>query len=187
VPEREVRTLTGIIEDAKRPLIAVLGGAKTTDEIGVLDAFLDQADIVLVGCAMRSRSSRPRDTRSAARCANGSAAILRAALEKGGDRLRLPSDLVAGREFSADTEVRSLDGGGVADGWMGLDIGHSSAEDFAAVIAGAGTVFGRWPRLSSTRLRTAPDVWPRRSRSAPHDGSRLRRLGLGAGAIRPRR
>jgi phosphoglycerate kinase len=50
--DREVRTLKGIIEDPKRPLVAVLGEAKVTDEIGVLDAFLDQADIVLVGGAM---------------------------------------------------------------------------------------------------------------------------------------
>ena len=50
--EREVRTLTGILKDPKRPLVAVMGGAKVTDKIGVLEAFLDRADIVLVGGAM---------------------------------------------------------------------------------------------------------------------------------------
>ena len=57
----------------------------------------------------------------------------------------LPGALVAGREFAADTEVRPLDGVDVPDGWMGLDIGHSSAEDYAAVIADAGTVFWNGP------------------------------------------
>ena len=51
-----MRTLKGILEDPKRPLVAVLGGAKVTDKIGVLDAFLDRADIVLVGGAMCFRS-----------------------------------------------------------------------------------------------------------------------------------
>ena len=144
--EREVRTLKGIIEDPKRPLVAVLGGAKVTDKIGVLDAFLDQADIVLVGGAMcfpffKAQGHEVGDSL----CEPEGIDPARAALEKGGVKLRLPRDLVAGREFSADTAVRLLDGVDVADGWMGLDIGHSSAEDYAAVIADAGTVFWNGP------------------------------------------
>lgn len=146
VLEREVRTLKGIIEDPKRPLVAVLGGAKVTDEIGVLDAFLDQADIVLVGGAMWIPFFKAQASRSAARCAGGRASIPRARRSrKGGDRLRLRSDLVPGGEVSADTEVRSLAGVDVAGGCLGLDIGHSSAEDYVAVIAGAGTVFWNGP------------------------------------------
>ena len=144
--EREVRTLNGIIEDPKRPLVAVLGGAKVTDKIGVLDAFLDRAEIVLVGGAMcfpffEVQGHNVGDSI----CEAEGVEPARAALEKGGDKLRLPSDLVAGREFSADTEVRPLDGVDVADGWMGLDIGHSSAEAYAAVIADAATVFWNGP------------------------------------------
>jgi phosphoglycerate kinase len=66
-------------------------------------------------------------------------------LEGGGDKLELPVDLVAGRAFDADTEVRELDGVDVPDGWMGLDIGQRSAEAYAEVIAGAGTVFWNGP------------------------------------------
>ena len=144
--EREVRTLKGILEDPKRPLVAVLGGAKVTDKIGVLDAFLDRADIVLVGGAMcfpffKAQGHEVGDSL----CEREGIDPARAALEKGGDKLRLPRDLVAGREFSSDTEVRALDGVDVPDGWMGLDIGHSSAEDCAAVIADAGTVFWNGP------------------------------------------
>ncbi|MFI5039592.1 MAG: phosphoglycerate kinase [Solirubrobacterales bacterium] len=144
--EREVRTLTGILEDPKRPLVAVMGGAKVTDKIGVLDVFLDRADIVLVGGAMcfpffKAQGHEVGDSL----CEREGIDPARAALEKGGDKLRLPSDLVAGREFSADTEVRSLDGVDVPAGWMGLDIGRASAEAYAAVIGNAGTVFWNGP------------------------------------------
>ena len=144
--EREVRTLTGILEDPKRPLVAVMGGAKVTDKIGVLDVFLDRADIVLVGGAMcfpffKAQGHEVGDSL----CEREGIDPARAALKKGGDKLRLPSDLVAGREFSADTEVRSLDGVDVPAGWMGLDIGRSSAEAYAAVIGNAGTVFWNGP------------------------------------------
>jgi phosphoglycerate kinase len=60
-------------------------------------------------------------------------------------KLELPTDLVAGREFSADTEVRELDEVDVPDGWMGLDIGAGTAERYAAEIAAAGTVFWNGP------------------------------------------
>src|SRR3984885_8476381 len=144
--EREVRTLTGILKNPKRPLVAVMGGAKVTDKIGVLDVFLDRADIVLVGGAMcfpffKSQGHEVGDSL----CEREGIDPARAALEKGGDKLRLPSDLVAGREFSADTEVSSLDGVDVPAGWMGLDIGRSSAESYAAVIETAGTVFWNGP------------------------------------------
>jgi phosphoglycerate kinase len=144
--EREVRTLTGILENPKRPLVAVMGGAKVTDKIGVLDVFLDRADIVLVGGAMcfpffKAQGHAVGDSL----CEREGIDPARAALEKGGDKLRLPTDLVAGREFSADTEVSSLDGVDVPAGWMGLDIGRSSAEAYATVIGNAGTVFWNGP------------------------------------------
>jgi len=144
--EREVRTLKGILEDPRRPLVAVMGGAKVTDKIGVLDVFLDRADIVLVGGAMcfpffKAQGHEVGDSL----CEREGIDPARAALEKGGDKLRLPTDLVAGREFSADTEVSSLDGVDVPAGWMGLDIGRSSAEAYATVIGNAGTVFWNGP------------------------------------------
>ena len=63
----------------------------------------------------------------------------------GGDKLRLPVDLVAGEEFSADTETRDLDGVDVPEGWMGLDIGPRSAAGYAEVVRDAGTVFWNGP------------------------------------------
>jgi phosphoglycerate kinase len=142
--EREVSTLTGILEDPKRPLVAVVGGAKVTDKIGVLDAFLERADSVLIGGAMCFPffAAQGHDVGSS-KCEDEGVEPARRALES--DKLALPTDLVAGRDFSEDTEVQELDGVDVPDGWMGLDIGRSSAETYASVIAGAGTVFWNGP------------------------------------------
>jgi phosphoglycerate kinase len=139
-----VSTLTGILEDPKRPLVAVVGGAKVTDKIGVLDAFLERADTVLIGGAMcfpffAAQGHEVGDSK----CEAEGVEPAKRALES--DKLRLPEDLVAGREFSEDTEVRELDGVDVPDGWMGLDIGRDSAEAYASVIAEAGTVFWNGP------------------------------------------
>ena len=144
--EREVSTLTGILEDPKRPLVAVVGGAKVTDKIGVLDAFLERADSVLIGGAMcfpffAAQGHEVGDSK----CEAEGVEPAQRALDAGGDKLRLPVDLLAGRAFSADTEVRELDGVDVPDGWMGLDIGRDSSEAYADVIRDAGTVFWNGP------------------------------------------
>jgi phosphoglycerate kinase len=144
--EREVATLTGILEDPRRPLVAVVGGAKVTDKIGVLEAFLERADSVLIGGAMcfpffSAQGHEVGDSK----CESEGVEPARRALDGGGDKLRLPEDLVAGREFSDDTEVRELDGIDVPEGWMGLDIGRRSSEAYAEVIRGAGTVFWNGP------------------------------------------
>jgi phosphoglycerate kinase len=144
--EREVATLTGILEDPRRPLVAVVGGAKVTDKIGVLDAFLERADTVLIGGAMCFPffAAQGHDVGDS-KCESEGVEPARRALDGGGDKLRLPVDLLAGRAFSEETEVRELDGVDVPDGWMGLDIGRRSSEAYAEVIRGAGTVFWNGP------------------------------------------
>jgi phosphoglycerate kinase len=144
--EREVRVLTGILADPQRPLVAVIGGAKVTTKIGVLDAFLERADAVLLGGAMCFPFFKVEGhVVGDSLCEEEGIDPARRALAAGEGKLELPSDLVAGREFSADTEVRRLDGVDVPDGWMGLDIGPASAARYAEVIAGAGTVFWNGP------------------------------------------
>jgi phosphoglycerate kinase len=144
--EREVETLRGILEDPRRPLVAVVGGAKVTDKIGVLDAFLQRADTILIGGAMCFPFFKAQGHEvGASLCEEEGIEPARRALEAGGDKLRLPVDLIAGRAFDADTEVRTLDGVDVPDGWMGLDIGAKTARAYADVIARAGTVFWNGP------------------------------------------
>jgi phosphoglycerate kinase len=144
--EREVSTLNGILEDPQRPLVAVVGGAKVTDKIGVLEAFLQRADRILIGGAMCFPffKAQGHDV-GASLCEEEGLEPARRVLAAGGEKLRLPSDLVAGREFSADTETKALDGVDVPDGWMGLDIGPRSAAGYAEVIRDAGTVFWNGP------------------------------------------
>jgi phosphoglycerate kinase len=144
--ETEVATLRGILDDPRRPLVAVVGGAKVTDKIGVLDAFLERADSVLIGGAMCFPFFKAQGhTVGDSLCEEEGIEPARRTLDAGRGKLRLPVDLVAGEEFSADTPVRTLDGVDVPDGWMGLDIGARTAERYAAAVAGAGTVFWNGP------------------------------------------
>ena len=142
--QREVETLTGILEDPARPLVAIVGGAKVTDKIGVLDAFLERADTVLIGGAMCFPffKAQGHDVGSSL-CEEEGVEPARRALKS--DKLELPVDLKLGRGFSADTETRETDGVDVEDGWMGLDVGPRTASRYADVIAGAGTVFWNGP------------------------------------------
>jgi phosphoglycerate kinase len=144
--QREVETLTGIVEDPSRPLVAIVGGAKVTDKIGVLEAFLDRADAILIGGAMAFPFlSVQGHSIGDSLCADEDLEPARELLERGEDKLRLPVDLVLGRAFDADTERRELDGVDVPDGWMGLDVGPRTAEAYGEEIAGAGTVFWNGP------------------------------------------
>jgi phosphoglycerate kinase len=144
--QREVETLTGILADPKRPLVAIVGGAKVTDKIGVLEAFLDRADAILIGGAMCFPffSAQGHDVGDSL-CEEEGIDPARRILDAGGDKLTLPTDLVAGRAFEADTEKREIDGVDVPDGWMGLDVGAGTASAYAGVVRGAGTVFWNGP------------------------------------------
>jgi phosphoglycerate kinase len=142
--QREVETLTGILADPKRPLVAVVGGAKVTDKIGVLEAFLEKADAVLIGGAMCFPFFKAQG-HSVGDSLCEEAGIEPASKVMDDAKLELPSDLVAGRAFKADTEVQQLDDVDVPDGWMGLDVGAGTAERYAAAIAAAGTVFWNGP------------------------------------------
>jgi phosphoglycerate kinase len=144
--EREVATLRGILDDPRRPLVAVVGGAKVTDKIGVLDAFLDRADAILIGGAMcfpffKAQGHEVGDSL----CEEEGVDPARNVLSAGSDKLQLPVDLVVGEEFDADTPVRAIDGVDVPEGWMGLDIGPSTAARYADSVKSAGTVFWNGP------------------------------------------
>jgi phosphoglycerate kinase len=144
--EREVRTLTGILDDPARPLVAIVGGAKVTDKIGVLEAFLETADAILIGGAMAFPFlSVQGHSIGDSLCADEDLEPARELLDRGSEKLRLPVDLVLGERFDADTERRELDGVDVPDGWMGLDVGPRTAAAYGEEIAAAGTVFWNGP------------------------------------------
>jgi len=138
---REVEVLSTLLEDPHRPFVAVLGGAKVSDKLGVLKALLDQVDVLVIGGGMCF-------TFLAARGHSVGDSLLqedqidacRELLESGKEIL-LPSDIVAlGPGDQVDTH-----GADVPDGWKGLDIGPDSAAAFAEAIADAGTVLWNGP------------------------------------------
>jgi phosphoglycerate kinase len=147
--EREVTELTRVVENPQRPLVVVLGGAKVSDKVGVIDRFLEVADEILIGGAMCFSFFRAQGI------ATGDSLVEEAGVELAGEALeaaeasdrdlRLPVDLVLGEAFDAETEVRAGDGVEVPEGWMGLDIGPRSAAAYAERIAAAGTVLWNGP------------------------------------------
>ncbi len=145
--QREVETLKGILADPQRPLVAIVGGAKVTDKIGVIDAFLDIADAVIIGGAMMFPFLKEQGhSVGASLCEEEGAEPARRVLAEDNEgKLKLPVDLVAGEAFSADTAIKDIDGVDVPEGWMGLDIGPKTAAQFADIIEKAGTVFWNGP------------------------------------------
>jgi phosphoglycerate kinase len=147
--EREVTVLEGLVRDPARPLVVVLGGAKVSDKIALIDRFLDIADSILIGGAMAFSFFRAQGHQTGNSLVEEEGIELaRKALEKAESsdcRILLPLDLVAGDRFAEDADRRALDGAEVPDGWMGLDIGPRTVEAFSGEIEGAGTVFWNGP------------------------------------------
>jgi phosphoglycerate kinase len=148
--QREVETLGRLLEQPPRPLVAVIGGAKVADKIGVIDRFLDIADVVVIGGAMCfpflcAQGHAVGDSLCDAEDVEHARRALAKATDPGRASVELPTDLVIGERFAADTEHRVLDGVEVPAGWMGLDIGPKSAERYAEQIARAGSVFWNGP------------------------------------------
>jgi phosphoglycerate kinase len=147
--EREVTTLEALIENPERPLTVVLGGAKVTDKIALIDRFLDLADQLLIGGAMCFSFFRAQGHETGDSLVEEEGVELaRRALDKAsGTRasLLLPTDLIIADRFDADAARKELPGVDVPDGWMGLDVGPRTAETYAAEISRAGTVFWNGP------------------------------------------
>jgi phosphoglycerate kinase len=159
--EREVKTLTGILEHPEHPLVAIVGGAKVADKIAVIERFLQVADVVMIGGAMCFPFLCAQGHAvGKSLCGDEDVEHARSALSRASDthdpqpgraRLLVPNDLVIGDRLAADAEHRVLDGVEVPAGWMGLDIGPKTAERYARVIVSSGTA--RWAHSSSSRSR----------------------------------
>jgi phosphoglycerate kinase len=147
--EQEVVELTQVRDDPARPLIIVLGGAKVTDKLGVIDRFLGSAEEILIGGAMCFSffKAEARDTGNSLVEEEGVEAAKRvlAEAQKSDTMLELPEDLVLGKALDAGTDTRELNGVDVPEGWMGLDVGTNTTANFSKRIARAGTVFWNGP------------------------------------------
>jgi phosphoglycerate kinase len=147
--EREVVTLRGVVDSPRRPLVVVLGGAKVSDKVALIDRFLDVADTLLIGGAMCFSFFRAQGRPTGDSLVEEEGVELAGrALEKAENarcQLLLPLDLVLGDRFDADADRRELDGTEVPEGWMGLDVGPRTSEAYAKEVGGAGTVFWNGP------------------------------------------
>jgi phosphoglycerate kinase len=147
--EREVTTLRGVVDDPRRPLVVVLGGAKVSDKIALIDRFLDVADALLIGGAMCFSFFRAQGRPSGdSPVEEEGVELARRALAKAEDsdcRLLLPVDLVIADRLDASADRRELDGTAVPDGWLGLDVGPRTVEAFGREVAEAGTAFWNGP------------------------------------------
>jgi phosphoglycerate kinase len=147
--EREVEMLTSVVESPRRPLVVILGGAKVSGKIGVIDRFLEIADQILIGGAMAFSFFRAQGISTGNSLVEEKGVELAAeALERAKHsdcELLLPLDLVLGRSFDASTERRESDGVEVEEGWMGLDVGPRTVARYAEAIEAAGTVLWNGP------------------------------------------
>lgn len=147
--DREVATLSGMLDEPKRPFVAILGGSKVSDKIKVIDALLDKADTLIIGGGMcftflLSEGKQVGTSLKEDDWIERAGEMIEKARARG-VKLLLPVDVVAADAFSEDarTEVVSVDA--IPQDMMGLDIGPETALAYARAIADAGSVFWNGP------------------------------------------
>jgi phosphoglycerate kinase len=142
---REVEVLSKLLaDDVGRPFVAVLGGAKVSDKLGVIEALLDRCDKVLIGGAMAftfllAMRTRVGDSLVQPEMVDECARLL----ETG--RVEIPTDFVIAKDVSADAETRTVNRVSIPDGWKGLDVGPETAGTYADIVTEARTVLWNGP------------------------------------------
>ena len=144
--EKEIKYLSAAIESPKRPFIAILGGAKVSDKIMVINKLLDVCDHILIGGAMAYTFALARGGIVGKSLVEPDKVDLAAGLlERGGDVLVLPVDTHCGDDFSADCNKEVVPFGAITPEFEGLDIGPETADKYAGLLADAGTVVWNGP------------------------------------------
>ncbi|MBE6908026.1 MAG: phosphoglycerate kinase [Ruminococcaceae bacterium] len=146
---KELDVMGKALDDPKRPFVAVLGGAKVSDKINVINNLLEKADTVIIGGGMAYTFSKAQGGKIGTSLLEEDK--LDYALEmiekakKNGVKLLLPVDTVCAKEFKADSEPATFDAGQIPDDMMGLDIGPKTVELFCSAVKGAGTIVWNGP------------------------------------------
>lgn len=147
--QKEIKFMGGALADPKRPLVAILGGAKVSDKIGVIENLIDKCDTIIIGGGMAYTFMKYLGH-------NIGTSLLEADwVEKAGEMMKkaedkgvkflIPADNKVGKEYDENTESKIVSSDDIPDGWMGLDIGPKTQEIFADAIKGAGTVIWNGP------------------------------------------
>ncbi len=147
--QKEIRFMGGALADPKRPLVAILGGAKVSDKIGVISNLLDKCDTIIIGGGMaytfmKYLGHNIGTSLLEADWVDKAGEMMQTAKDKG-VKFLIPVDNRCGKEYKEDTEVLVCKSDDIPDGWMGLDIGPKTEELFADAIDGAGTVIWNGP------------------------------------------
>jgi len=144
--EKEIRYLGQAIADPARPFLAILGGAKISDKIGVIENLLGKADQVLIGGGMANTFFKAQGYPVGDSLVEDEALdTARSLLDRAENRLRLPVDVVIGNQFSNDAELSVMSMGPIPDGWRILDIGPETVKGYGKTISEAGTIVWNGP------------------------------------------
>jgi len=149
--EKELSAFAAVLDNPKRPLLAILGGAKVADKIPLIDNLINIADEIIVGGGMAYTFLKTLNNMPIAESlfdAEGAKIVadLMAKAKERGVQIHLPCDFVCADQFSPDANTQPADAStGIPDGWMGLDCGPKSAELFGAAIARANTIVWNGP------------------------------------------
>ena len=147
--QKEIKFIGGALENPKRPLVAILGGAKVADKIGVITNLIDKVDTLIVGGGMaytfmKALGHQIGDSLLDAENIELASQMMQKAKDKG-VKFLIPIDNRIGKEYKPDTENKICPSDEIPDGWMGLDIGPKTEQLFADALKGSGTVIWNGP------------------------------------------
>ena len=146
---KELEVMGGALNNPKRPFVAVLGGAKVSDKIGVINNLLDKADTIIIGGGMAYTFAKAQGgSIGKSLCEEDKLDYAREMIEKAkrnGVKLLLPSDTMAADDFSNDARRQVVSTMAIPDGWEGMDIGPDTIRTFCDAVKGAGTVVWNGP------------------------------------------
>lgn len=144
--EKEIKFIGGAVDNPVRPFVAILGGSKVSDKIGVIESLIEKADKILVGGGMMFTFLKALGKNvGASKCEADKIDLARDLLTKAGDKLVLPVDTVVTTEFNNDAPFHTTSINDIKDDEMGLDIGLETSKLFASILADAKTVVWNGP------------------------------------------
>ena len=147
--QKEINFMGGALNNPKRPLVAILGGAKVSDKIGVIENLIEKVDTLIVGGGMAYTFFKAKGyTVGDSICEDDKVELAKEMLAKAeakGVNFLLPVDNMISTHFAEDAEHKVVNSDNIPDGWMGMDIGPKTIEKFCAAIKGAGTVIWNGP------------------------------------------
>ncbi len=145
----ELKSIDKVLNDTKKPYVAIIGGAKVSTKIDIIENLLEKADELIIGGGMmftfiKARGGKIGNSMCEDDYLETARKIMASARDKG-VKLHVPADALAADAFRNDAEIKDTPADSIPDGWLGLDIGTQSIDKFAAVIKGAKTILWNGP------------------------------------------